>query len=81
MTTNTPNAAMAQATVVSFLDVEEDCAACMQPVNAMVLCHGCQRCHCCVACTRHIVQTNPFNHRCPVCRSHAFPVPVEEEQQ
>lgn len=70
---------MAQATVVHLLE-EDDCAACMMPTHEMVLCHGCQRCHCCVACTRHIVQTNPLGHRCPVCRSRAFPAPGHAQQ-
>lgn len=68
---------MARATVVQLME-EEDCAACMMPSSEMVLCHGCQRCHCCVGCTRHIVQTNLFAHRCPVCRSPAFPAPTHQ---
>lgn len=71
---------MAQATVVHLME-EEDCAACMMPSNEMVLCHGCQRSHCCVACTRHIIQMNPFAPRCPVCRSTAFPVPVVQQHE
>lgn len=66
---------MAQATVVQLLE-EEDCAVCTSPSSEMVLCHGCLRCHCCVACTRHIVQTKLHGHCCPICRSRAFPVPL-----
>jgi hypothetical protein len=69
------DAVMAQATVVQVLDEHEDCAVCMSPTPELVLCHGCGHCYCCVACTRHIVQTNLHGHRCPVCRSRAFPVP------
>jgi hypothetical protein len=74
------DAVMAQATVVQVLEGHEDCAVCMAPTTELVLCHGCGRCHCCVACTRHIVQTNLHGHCCPVCRSRAFPVPLPNQQ-
>jgi hypothetical protein len=70
---------MALATVVHLLD-EEDCAVCTAPSAEMVLCHGCGHCHCCVGCTRHIVQTNLLDHRCPICRSRAFPAPLADDQ-
>jgi hypothetical protein len=74
------DAIMAQATVVQVLEGHEDCAVCMTPTPELVLCHGCGRCYCCVACTRHIVQTNLHGHRCPVCRSRAFPMPLPNQQ-